>query len=91
MRRISNNESWFEEEILNDRNYWNDYVLTRLRTSDGFNPHEVKNLFSTGHLEYVINKLKNMPSDWFSSYETSISLTGKGMLYADFVAERLFF
>jgi oxygen-independent coproporphyrinogen-3 oxidase len=91
LRRISENEAWFEVEILNDRNYWNDYVLTRLRTSDGFKSDEVKNLFSSSHLEYIINKLKNMPSDWFCDYETNISLTGKGMLYADFVAERLFF
>lgn len=90
MRRISKSVSWFEEEILNDRNYWNDFILTRLRTSEGLRLDEINQKFSNSHAEYVINTLKTLPSEWFRWKEASVCLSGKGMLFADYVTMKLF-
>lgn len=90
MRRVIKNEPWFEVEILNEQNIWNEYILTRLRTSDGLNQEEMKILFSNKQMKHFIHKIKSMPEEWFQHDGCKISLSGIGMLYADYVAQKLF-
>lgn len=84
-----NKSDWYETEVLNDENKWNELFLTGLRTKWGVFNSEIqeKGGFQKEELERIsywsgLNCLKHN--------KHSLVLTKKGMLFADKIAQDFF-
>ena len=89
---LRNNEVYFEEEIIDEKTAYNEYILTRLRTIWGI------------ELEYIINNFNKRINDHFkqeiqpyinSSYlqqlNNNVILTDEGVFIADKITADLFY
>jgi oxygen-independent coproporphyrinogen-3 oxidase len=90
-RAVEQSESFFEIEYLSQKDKYNDYIITGLRTFKGvslvvINERYEKNI-STHFLDEV-NKLLN--DDLLYVKENRIVLTRKGVFVSDFIIEKLF-
>jgi oxygen-independent coproporphyrinogen-3 oxidase len=80
---------WFEVEILSENERWNEYILTRLRTTNGINLVELKNLFNVDN-QFLQTKEEYTKQDWLLEDDNQIKLTQEGQLRADFIASEFF-
>lgn len=89
MNNIGKNDNWFETEILSEKEKWNEYILTGLRTSWGISLEHLRtyNFFD----EQIKNEINKMIDDGLALIPSDhIILTKKGMLQADALAANLF-
>jgi len=88
---IASNNKTYETEELTDLNRLNEYLLTGLRAKWGVDTDLLKSEHS-----YDIDTLYSeelnywLSIGWIERNETKISLTDKGLLFADFIASELF-
>ncbi len=81
----------FEIENLSTQNLYNEYIMTRLRTSSGINLNEVKSVFGDGYYNHIYNMLKEEDiSDYIIIENDIIILNKSGKLLADGIAASLF-
>ena len=80
---------WFEVEILSENERWNEYILTRLRTTNGINLVELKNLFDVDN-QFLQTKEEYIKQNWLLEVDNQIKLTQEGQLRADFIASEFF-
>jgi oxygen-independent coproporphyrinogen-3 oxidase len=91
MNAINSGSLCFEEEILTEKQKFNEYVLTSLRTMKGCDLEVIEKRFGLSYCEYIEKALtKNMPSDKYNLTNNHIILTPEGMLFADGLASDLF-
>lgn len=91
LRAIAAGEKTFEEEQLNPKERFNEWVMTRLRTLWGLSPEEVMRQFG----EEVFRELEKSARPWLLSGHLILAngalvLTVKGRLMADRIASDLF-
>ena len=92
---VSNNslymkrQDWFEEEVLTEKEQWNEHVLTRLRTSDGISLSFLKNQFELSE-DFFATKKKFLESNWVQENNEYLFLTQSGKLRADYIASEFF-
>jgi len=77
--------AWYEEEYLTDNERWNEYILTRLRTTKGINTEELKNLFEIDN-QFLLTKEECIKQNWLIEENNCIRLTQEGQLRADYIA-----
>jgi oxygen-independent coproporphyrinogen III oxidase len=90
MQNIEEGKSYYEEEILTDKDKYNEYVLTRLRTNWGCDLHEMEKLFEekfTSHFKNGIQKQK----EYIIVNNNSVTLNKQGKHFADGIAADLFY
>jgi oxygen-independent coproporphyrinogen-3 oxidase len=80
---------WFEVEVLSENERWNEYILTRLRTTNGINLVELKNLFDVDN-QFLQTKEEYIKQNWLLEVDNQIKLTQEGQLRADFIASEFF-
>ncbi len=98
---VSNNNSYIQslqggtlptkEETLTRKDQINEYVMTRLRTSQGCDLNEMKNQFDYDLLlesEKILLELRK--NGWLEDTDNHLILTEKGKLFADKIASELF-
>jgi oxygen-independent coproporphyrinogen-3 oxidase len=92
IKRISeNNESYFEKEILTEKERFNEYVLTSLRTIWGIDLNYLSANFNTEFVKhYLIQIEKYIKQETVVINNTTYTLTEKGKLFADKIASELF-
>jgi oxygen-independent coproporphyrinogen-3 oxidase len=92
IKRISeNNESYFEKEILTEKERFNEYVLTSLRTIWGIDLNYLSANFNTEFVKhYLIQIEKYIKQETVVINDTTYTLTEKGKLFADKIASELF-
>jgi oxygen-independent coproporphyrinogen-3 oxidase len=81
--------NWYEEEFLSDNERWNEYILTRLRTTKGINLEELKNLFQLDN-SFLQTKEMYIRQNWLVEEDKFIKLTQEGQLRADYIASEFF-
>jgi oxygen-independent coproporphyrinogen-3 oxidase len=81
--------NWFEVEILSENERWNEYILTRLRTTNGINLVELKNLFNVDN-QFLQTKEEYSKQNWLLEVDNQIKLTPEGQLRADYIASEFF-
>ncbi len=91
IKAIRNNEPYYEEEILWEKDHFNEYMLTSLRTKWGVDLDYISDRFGEKQLE----KLKEEFSSYLSTRqlytdENKLYLTEKGKLVADKITSDLF-
>jgi oxygen-independent coproporphyrinogen-3 oxidase len=79
----------FEVEVLSENEQWNEYILTRLRTTNGINFVELKNLFDVDN-QFLQTKEEYIKQHWLLEVDNQIKLTQEGQLRADFIASEFF-
>lgn len=88
IKNITAGNEWFEQETLSGADQYNEYVMTRLRTSKGINFNQVsidfQPHFQNQVRQFVESKEVVVDGDQFK-------LTQKGKLMADHIASELFF
>ena len=88
---ISSGSLCFEEEILTEKQKFNEYVLTSLRTMQGCDLEVIENRFGLSYCEYIEKALlKNLPTGKYNVINNHIILTTEGMLFADGIASDFF-
>jgi len=98
---ISNNTSYIKsinknvlpqtKEVLTNQNKFNEYVLTSLRTKKGCDTNVLKNNFSSIDLAKIEEEIeRQFQEKTIQIKNTKLTLTKKGMLYADLIAEKFF-
>ena len=78
-------------EKINEKQRYNDYILTTLRTKRGININFIKYHFSSNYERFLINSAQK----WINSAHLLINndlltLSKKGMLMADYISSDLF-
>jgi oxygen-independent coproporphyrinogen-3 oxidase len=92
---VSNNslymkqQDWFEEESLTEKEQWNEFVLTRLRTAEGISLSFLKNQFELTN-DFFETKMKFIEADWLQENNEYLFLTQSGKLRADYIASEFF-
>lgn len=77
-----------EKEILEEKEKYNDYVITSLRTMWGLNIEKLKNDFDKKYLRYFLSKTENLlKENLLRKSGNNFILTEKGMFISDNIME----
>lgn len=89
MQSVEKGKQFWEEEILSATDKYNEYVLTRLRTSWGCDTSEMKELFGEQYVKHYQEGLKKHAGHILISGNI-VTLTKSGKHFADGIAADLF-
>ena len=82
----------FEVEILEEKEKYNDYMITSLRTMWGLNFEKLENEFDKKYLRYFLSKTENLiKENLLRKSGNNFFLTEKGMFISDNIIESLLF
>ena len=88
---INNKKLHFEREILTEKQKFNEYVLTSLRTIDGCDLDLIKNKFGINYVNHCNSKAASFIKDRKLKVENNVMLlTNEGKLFADGISAKLF-
>lgn len=91
IRSISENSIPFEREVLTEKNKFNEYILTSLRTMWGIDSALILEKFGEVAHVMAVSQLKDLVSEGLISKEAeNFILTRKGRFLADRIASDLF-
>lgn len=88
---LTNNTPYFSKELINEITAYNEYILTRLRTSWGVDTSFIRSSFNEEinlHFKKELNKYLNSP--YLRQVDNTIILTDEGMLMTDKITSDLF-
>lgn len=89
MKSVGKNENWYEQEVLTAKDRWNELILTGLRTKFGVNLNHLETISSISQKQLEqINEF--VQAGLIDQSESTIKLTNKGKLQADYIASELF-
>lgn len=89
IKALQEGSAFFEKEELTDRDRYNEYILTRLRTIWGVDKNEIGIQFGSEFVSHFEQQLKEI-SHFFSEKENVFTLTREGKLRADGLSAELF-
>jgi len=89
---LRDNEKYFEEEIIDQKTAYNEYVLTRLRTIWGIEKNYISTNFSDEINQHFNMELeKYLKSSYLQIINNKIILTQEGIFIADKITSDLFY
>ncbi len=89
MSKVNANDVYSEIEALGDKERYNEYILTHLRTMWGCDANEIENKFGAKQLLDFKNGVKKY-NQFFEQEENIFKLNLEGKLRADFLASEFF-
>jgi len=91
IKNIKSKQSFFEVEMLNSNQIYNDYILTSLRTMWGVNTDYISKKFGKEVNKHFLNSTKKWVLDKkMKLRDGDFLLTKEGMLFADAISSDLF-
>jgi oxygen-independent coproporphyrinogen-3 oxidase len=92
-QRVLNNESCFEIETLTETQLINEFIMTSIRTAEGFTIQELRCKFGDDVAKQIEVKIKDLKAtNYFQENDgNQIVLSPLGKLYADGITAELFF
>jgi len=88
---IIKNKPAGDYEILSKEDHYNEYIMTRIRTSKGISADYILKNFGPKYHRHLNQKLmKHLKGGHLNQNENCISLTSSGMLHADGITADLF-
>lgn len=78
-----------EELSLNDQ--YNEYVMVKLRTREGIDMNDIEQLFGQSYRQYAKERISTINPEHIRHIDTRLTLTDDGKLFADGLAETLFY
>ena len=92
IKSINEGKPYFEEEIIDEKTAYNEYVLTRLRTIWGIEKDYVQTNFSSAINQHFNKELEQyLKTDFLKIEKNTITLTQEGIFIADKIASDLFY
>ena len=93
IQRILKNEICFEIETLTETQLINEFIMTSIRTSEGFTIQELRYKFGDDVAKQIEVKIKDLKvTNYFQENDgNQIVLSPLGKLYADGITAELFF
>jgi oxygen-independent coproporphyrinogen-3 oxidase len=92
IKALSNNEAYSEEEIIDEKTAFNEYILTRLRTIWGIDLDYIENNFNHKLKDHFkVEILPYLNSDYLKTENNKITLTQEGIFIADKITSDLFY
>ena len=80
-----------EREKMNEKQRYNEYILTTLRTIWGVNTNFVKSNFSSNYERFLLNSAQKwINSSHLLKNNELLTLSKKGKLMADYISTDLF-
>jgi oxygen-independent coproporphyrinogen III oxidase len=89
IQKVNSAATYFELETLSDKDRYNEYILTRLRTIWGCDKKEIEKEFGGDVLRSFENNVKRYES-YFNVKGSIVTLNTEGKLKADFLASEFF-
>lgn len=89
LQALQSGEKYWDEETLSTDDKYNEYVLTRLRTSWGCTVAEIAQLFGEKYAAHFVERVRNK-GEYINDNKGKITLTRKGKHFADGLASDLF-
>jgi oxygen-independent coproporphyrinogen-3 oxidase len=87
---ILENKKYYDQELLSDKNKYNEFVMLRLRTKWGFNLLEIKDMISNSDFDKILRRIKKFQdSDYLRIIDNMVILTEKGLFLSDFIIKDL--
>lgn len=87
---MHDNQACWEEETLSDKDKFNEYLMTRLRTSDGISVAEMKQKYQLNFTNDIQNIIKTYHSQYFeSTNEERIAMNLEGWFVSDSIISGL--
>lgn len=86
----SDTTDYYTEEMLNEREEYNEYILTRLRTRKGVTRLEFSSRFGEKSWYDFLDQVQKIPAQYLLKEESNIRLNREGWLQADGIAAALF-
>lgn len=91
IKALDEGTPFFEEEQLSEKERFNDYVLTGLRTQWGIDSDFIKSTFGNSFVDHIEKELQRFKgSDHISRVNSKICLTEEGMFISDKIISELF-
>ena len=91
LKKIYDNEKYFESELLNSSERYNETVMTSLRTAKGIDTDQVKALFGIDIKKEFSQEISEYQSvGWLISEAKGIRLTEEGFFRGDTIASDFF-
>ena len=92
IKALKNNETYAEDEIIDEKTAFNEYVLTRLRTIWGVDMDYVAKNFNPALNRHFRKEIKPyLNSSYLQTDKNKITLTQEGIFIADKITSDLFF
>lgn len=89
---LEQNLNYFEEEIIDEKTAYNEYILTRLRTIWGVNLSFLETTFNQKIVEHFQKEIHPyLNSSYLQTENESITLTKEGIFIADKISSDLFY
>jgi len=88
---IMQNQLPATSESLTTTNFFNEYILTGLRTIQGCDTAYIQDKFGDRYTNHFITSIQSIPDEWINNDKNCFQLTDRGKLFADKIAETLFF
>ena len=90
INKIKNGSDYFETEKLTEKEFFNEFVMTRLRTSKGLNVRELELLFPNYLDSFKSKTSVFLRSGQLAFFGDEYRLTKEGKLMADYIASEFF-
>ena len=88
VRNIDKKEKYFNNETLHKKDFYNEYILKRIRTNLGIDINEI----DISYKNYFLNKMKYWVNEkYVVKFKNRYVLKNKGKLICDRITESLFF
>ncbi|HOS20124.1 MAG TPA: radical SAM family heme chaperone HemW [Bacteroidales bacterium] len=87
---VKNDKLDFQYEILNEKNIFNEYIMTRLRLKEGVDLADLTLRFNKKIAQYFIDQANKIPKEFIIKTDDKIYLTEEGWLIMDRILIDLF-
>ena len=92
IKALSNNEAYSEEEIIDEKTAFNEYILTRLRTIWGIDMDYILSQFNETIQDHFNKEIAQyLDSSYLYIEKNKITLTQEGIFIADKITSDLFY
>jgi oxygen-independent coproporphyrinogen-3 oxidase len=90
IRKINQQALYFEEEMLTQRDRFNEYMMTRIRLIEGISLEEINSVFGPDHVKHINTIVESWDPEWYAVQSNSIRLNNPGKILSDRLASQLF-
>ena len=91
IKGLEDSIAYYDDELLSDRDLYNEYVMTRLRTSDGISLKEMKEKFPKDYIDTFVDGMQKYISGGEIIYDGEVAkLSEKGLMLSNYVMSDLF-
>lgn len=91
LKDISQNKLPITKETLQTANLLNERILTGMRTAKGLNLDIISTIGGSKALSTILKEKAKLSNYWFEPSNTHLILSKTGKLFADYIAQSLFF